>query len=140
MIAAAHGDRDCLSAVAQMCVASIARDTPETEALCFAEAYARLAAQHGQSSDLLLLAGVLYYRANELHRRGDAKRADSYLAEADALRDHVTDLMQSDGLQFLIGALWAIADTGDLTAECRLNELIGAMAPSEAVSLCRVAA
>lgn len=131
MQAAASGDRGALATLAFIArwPGSYNPPIPLGEALAGAEAFARLAAVHGEPEDMLALADIIGSRANVAADPNFAKR----------LRFEAIDWCRSAmerghpaASANLAGFLAMMADSGDEQSAVDLNKLMDDLAPSEA--------
>lgn len=125
---AAMGQRDAQAALVQH---AMALEMPLRERLTLAEAFARLAAEHGLLGDQLVLAGALYLRAADLADE-DQERAIVLLDEVNAIYDFIAEEGGADEVVFLAHALTQAADLGDVFAALSLDRLVAKLSPAAA--------
>jgi len=106
---AASGDAEAQSELARWALGLGEQGViSQLESLAMAEAYSRLAAAKGNPTELCLLAGILFYRAQYAGNLGDMATAHDYMVEGvyqanragDAGSEEATTLLLSvvDGL------------------------------------------
>lgn len=130
---AARGDRAAQAALASACMLKQGVGVPKFECAVMAEVFARLAAEHGQDDDLLILLGVLHVRAVTL-AAVDPERSSALIAEVDSIIDR---LAQGEGESLIVlgSMLSALADQGDEFAAVRLNRLMENLSPENVSAL-----
>ena len=101
------------------------------EALVGAEVFARLAAEHGETADILRLAGVLMKRGVELIGRED-QRARSFAAEAFVLLE---GLWQSDRSPVLFEGAELLNTSENETDAMLFDAVIEAVQPATAKAI-----
>ena len=114
----------------------IAADTPQFahELLAVAEFSANLAASHGDPADDALTGLVLALRSVLLDA-SDPVRALGYRTDAMAALNAAAKTGDVDALRTVALAYSRLADAGDDEAATRLNFVVGALPPEEAVQL-----
>lgn len=127
---AALGRREAQGALASACL--FMPEVPITERVVMAEPFARLAAEHGEPDDLLILAGVLHLRASHLAKTDEVRAARLFTEVGDIL-DHVADC--GEALPILAVVLNSMCNDGDEDAAIRLNRLMERLTPAEAVAV-----
>lgn len=137
---AARGDRRALAALVFDCIASQLNGVPDFEAMVAAEAFANLAAAHGEQDDAMVLVGVLMIRARHVEAIfEDMERATALAERACELFDTLGPIAEcSDGAAFLAGTLSILADNGCELSPLMLNGLAGRMTPLAAAQLSEI--
>jgi hypothetical protein len=139
MFAAGHGHCGALADLATAYLGhaeSIAEDDPylADEFFTVAELFAELARTHGRSVDIAVLADVCVARS--IHSASlDPVRSLEYREQAEQLFDAVENTGETLALAAVAYSLNRLADANpdDDRASVRLNRVIGALAPGEAL-------
>jgi hypothetical protein len=132
---ASTGDRSAQAALRDCCAMLQYEGVSPFESACIAEAFARLAAQHGGQDDDAWLAAILRFRSVHVAQLGDYGRAFALAAQSEAICDKYSTLDLTPGVEFLAGVLTGLADAGDEVAADRLNKIAAALSPAAAQAL-----
>ena len=113
-ISAISGDADAQAAMFDRVLAiGMRREHPDDQIMESAIYWARLAASHGRSKDILRLGGVLMLKAGMLYGAENAEEAAPIAAEVFARLDRLADDGDEEAARQLVRAAHAMADLVD---------------------------